>query len=673
MRSRRRPAALVVLVSVVALVAAPSLLREQQARAASALDLRGHGWGHGRGLGQYGALGYALNHGWNTGQILGHFYSNTQPGTIDANAPMSVRMTGRDGQSTIVVQERGHLFTSADGGTTPHAAIRVDRVGPGAFQVYFGQHCGGPWTPKAGQSNAGQIDIWPQVVNDDRQEMLQLCESNGSRWLRGTIRAVDAEGSIRTVNDLGTDGYLRGVVPREMPASWADLGGGKGAHALQSQAVAARSYSRAENRWSWAKTCDTISCQVYGGRAEQINGVFRDLEDGRSNAAIAATAGQIRLLNGSVARTEFSSSTGGWTAGGTFPAVPDDGDAVSINPNHTWTTSIPAAVLEDQYKKGTFQGAEILSRNGLGEDGGRVVNMRLRFSGGNVDTSGNSFRAAFALKSDWFTITGGGAPGVFFESLGGALVSAPAAASWQANRVDTFVQGTDNNLWHKWWDGRWFDWENLGGSLTSAPGAAAWGVGRLDVFARGKNNQLVHKWWDGQWKGWENLGGVLSSSPAVAAWGPNRLDIFVQGTDNAMWHKWWDGRWYDWENLGGQLTSAPAAASWGSGRLDVFVRGTDNAVWHKWFDGSWHEWEPMGGVIRGAPAATSWGPNRVDIFARGTDDGLHQKTFAGTWGGWVPHGGQLTSGPAAEAWAPGRLDVFVRGADNAMWHTWWGS
>jgi hypothetical protein len=38
-----------------------------------------------------------------------------------------------------------------------------------------------------------------------------------------------------------------------------------------------------------------------------------------------------------------------------------------------------------------------------------------------------------------------------WESLGGVLTSAPAAVSWQANRIDTFVSGTDSALWHKWW------------------------------------------------------------------------------------------------------------------------------------------------------------------------------------------------------------------------------
>ena len=133
--------------------------------------------------------------------------------------------------------------------------------------------------------------------------------------------------------------------------------------------------------------------------------------------------------------------------------------------------------------------------------------------------------------------------------------------------------------------------------MTSSPCAVSWGYNRIDVFGRGTDNALWHKWWDGSsWSGWESLGGILTSAPTVSSWGDNRLDVFVKGTDNALWHKWWDGSsWSGWESLGGVLTSAPGAVSWGYNRIDVFVKGTDNALWHKWWDGSsWSGWESLG-------------------------------------------------------------------------------
>jgi phospholipase C len=136
-----------------------------------------------------------------------------------------------------------------------------------------------------------------------------------------------------------------------------------------------------------------------------------------------------------------------------------------------------------------------------------------------------------------------------WESLGGSWTSAPAAVSWGDNRIDCFVRGADRAMWHKYWDnGRWSDWESLGGDFISTrpgrvawgPGAASWVSGRLDVFGVGTDNALYHKWFDnGRWSDWESLGGSWTSAPAAVSWGNNRIDCFVRGTDRAIWHKWW--------------------------------------------------------------------------------------------------------------------------------------
>jgi peptidoglycan hydrolase-like protein with peptidoglycan-binding domain len=260
-----------------------------------------------------------------------------------------------------------------------------------------------------------------------------------------------------------------------------------------------------------------------------------------------------------------------------------------------------------------------------------------------------------------------------WESLGGVLTSGVGTASWGANRLDLFVRGTDNALWHKWWAPGWSGWESLGGVLTSGASATSWGPNRIDVVVRGTDNACWHKAWAPGWTGWSSLGGVLTETPAICSWGPNRLDVFARGTDNALWHKWWNGSaWSGWESLGGVLTSAPAAVCWAAGRIDVFVRGTDNALWHKWFAGGWSGWESLGGVLTSAPAAASWAANRLDVVVRGTDNALWHKWWAPGWSGWESLGGVLTSSPGAESWGQNRIDVFARGTDNACWHRWFG-
>jgi hypothetical protein len=260
-----------------------------------------------------------------------------------------------------------------------------------------------------------------------------------------------------------------------------------------------------------------------------------------------------------------------------------------------------------------------------------------------------------------------------WADLGGTLTSSPAAASWGRNRLDVFARGTDNALYHIYWNGsRWSNWDSLGGNLTSSPGAVSWGPNRIDVFVRGTTNALFHKWWDGsRWSDWADLGGVLTSAPAAASWAPNRLDVFVRGTTNGLFHKWWDGsRWNDWQDLGGTLTSAPTAVSWGPNRIDVFARGTRNNLIHKWWDGSrWSNWQDLGGNLTSGPTASSRAVNRIDVFARGRNNNLIFKYWNGAnWSDWQDLGGNLTSEPSSVSWAPDRIDVFARGQNQRLWH-----
>jgi N-acetylmuramoyl-L-alanine amidase-like protein/repeat uncharacterized protein DUF346 len=256
--------------------------------------------------------------------------------------------------------------------------------------------------------------------------------------------------------------------------------------------------------------------------------------------------------------------------------------------------------------------------------------------------------------------------------LGGELTSGPDVSSWGKERLDVFARGTDNALWHKWFNGSWLGWEPQGGALTSDPSAVSWGSGRIDVFARGTDNALWHKWFNGSWSSWESLGGKLTSGPDAASWGPGRLDVFARGTDNQLWHRWFDGTWHAWEPLGGVLTSDPSAVSWGSGRIDVFVRGTDNGLWHRYFaNGKWAGWEPLGGSFSSSPDVSSWAPGRLDVFVQGDDATLQHRWFDGNWSGWEGLGGTLTSDPAAASWAPGRVDVFARTTGDVLWHKWW--
>ncbi len=77
----------------------------------------------------------------------------------------------------------------------------------------------------------------------------------------------------------------------------------------------------------------------------------------------------------------------------------------------------------------------------------------------------------------------------------------------------------------------------VAGDATAGAGVASWGSGRLDVFIRGSDNALWHRFYDaGAWSAWESLGGKISGTPAAVTWGVNRLDVFARGADNHLWH-----------------------------------------------------------------------------------------------------------------------------------------
>ena len=400
MPSRRASAALAVLV-LAGLLAVGGPAPTASAYPFSSVGVAGHGWGPGNGMGQYGALGYAIDHDWDFTRILDHYYGGTTAGT-QPDGEIGVRLTAFDGRDLILFS--GSAFTIGSNSFPAGTAARVRRVGD-TWTIERAGSCAGPWNV-AEQNISGAIQ--PEAVTgytgDDVNLMLRACQPDGNnRSYRGRLRILSDAGTNRVVNALAMEQYLRGVVPRESPASWGSLDGGRGMEALKAQAVAARSYAWAEGRAPYARTCDTIACQVYGGAG--LNGAR--IEHPNTDWAIGSTGGIVRRTgSGGIARTEFSSSTGGWTSGRTFPAVPDEGDDTALNPNHDWTAGIAVSAIEAAYPTiGVLQTISVTQRNGLGEDGGRVLQVTVRGSAGTVTRTGNEFRATFALKSDWFSFT----------------------------------------------------------------------------------------------------------------------------------------------------------------------------------------------------------------------------------------------------------------------------
>src|SRR5439155_16760498 len=88
----------------VALVLAP-------AAAAKVFVIEGRGWGHGLGMSQWGAEGFA-EHGVGYRAILAHYYPGTQ---LARMAGSSVRVPLADGRAQFVVASRAPFRVVADG------------------------------------------------------------------------------------------------------------------------------------------------------------------------------------------------------------------------------------------------------------------------------------------------------------------------------------------------------------------------------------------------------------------------------------------------------------------------------------------------------------------------------------------------------------------------------
>lgn len=388
------------------------------ATGATTMTFKGRGYGHGRGMSQYGSQGYATQFGWESDHILDHYYGGTDSASITqaASRPVDpnrvlIRLRRAEGRDTRVTVTNGTLqLTNLGPVTLPSGtkAVHLSRKDGAGFDVYAATKttCTASDFSYRGNTGTSSVDINPTATYDGAAaNLLRLCTDYGTHgpagpsiWYPGLLRTHVTGTTQQTVNITNMEQQLRSVVPNESPASW-DI------DALEAQAVAARSYALAgDNRWSGADTCDTIFCQVYLGLYKLQDGRAVPTTAASTDQAIKNTAGVVRLhADRRIARTEFSSTSGGWTAGGTFPAVKDEGDAIS--PLHTWTRTVDVSGLESSYGKGgRLVGVEVIERNGLGADGGRVLDARLRFDNGVTATvSGNTVRSGAKLLSDWFT------------------------------------------------------------------------------------------------------------------------------------------------------------------------------------------------------------------------------------------------------------------------------
>jgi stage II sporulation protein D len=348
----------------------PAARRTHQAQPLAAIFVAGHGWGHGIGLAQYGAYGYAL-HGWTYDKIVGHYYPGTTLGKSELNrvrvllaahAPRAVISS----QSSFVVRDangKKHKLGAGSQALGPSMKLRLAK----AKKL---KALPGPLMFSAG---SGPLSF-------------------GGRAYRGALRVKRVGAGLQVVNVVGLDPYLWGVVPSEMPQRWP-------AEALAAQAVVARTYALAHLHTGDFDLYNDTRSQVYGGIAAEAQS---------ATDAVNETAHQVVLYNDELADTYFFSSSGGKTANvqdvwpGSPPepylvSVPDPYDTLS--PYHDWG---PLRFSGKTIGKRLHVPGRVSDFRANVTSSGRVRSVTFVGTNGERTATGAAVRTALGLRSTWF-------------------------------------------------------------------------------------------------------------------------------------------------------------------------------------------------------------------------------------------------------------------------------
>ena len=348
------------------------------------LVVDGRGWGHGVGLSQYGAYGYALRELRDVRFILGHYYTGSSYGTAPA-ARMRVRL------------KRARKL-SISGATVARAAngrrVRLVKTRVYRFRAFKSN---GIEIVNAATGKRRARLIAPVRVSGRSNTTLRGLAENGLRngVYRGRMVLSRDGRAILAVNAVLLEDYLAGVVPSEMPASWP-------AEALKAQAVVARSYAlRGRRPTEPYDVFADVRSQVYRGALSETDA---------TDAAVRATRARVVTVGGEVAETFFFSTSGGRTAGNeeVFGGVPFsylrsvDDPHDDLSPYHTWTARFSARDAKRKLRSvtsGQLRGLRVTSRT----PSERAATVEVRGSKGDQVVSAAQIRTLLGLRSTWIT------------------------------------------------------------------------------------------------------------------------------------------------------------------------------------------------------------------------------------------------------------------------------
>jgi stage II sporulation protein D len=343
--------------------------------APATLVFSGHGWGHGVGLSQYGAYGYA-QHGYTYDQIVAHYFPGTD---LEPAGSKTIRVLLAGAAPSLTISS-SMPFSITDSDGSSHDLVNLSVTVTSSLKVDLGDGNG-----EVALSGPLQIAAGSKPL-----------EYAGHQY-RGTFRVFVVGDKLRLVNHVGLENYLYGVVPCESPHDWP-------AEALKAQAVVARTYALG----SIAPNADF---DVYKDTRSQVYlGLSHEYPE--STAAVKATSGESVYYDGELARTFFFSTSGGRTVAirDAWPKAKREPYLVSVNdpyddtsPYHNWgPVTVSSRTL-----------AKLLHIKGPVSDLKTKANASKRVAtatiiGADDETSqvtGDSVKQALGLRSSWFRAT----------------------------------------------------------------------------------------------------------------------------------------------------------------------------------------------------------------------------------------------------------------------------
>jgi stage II sporulation protein D len=355
------------------------------APAKSSFVIRGAGYGHGIGLSQYGADGYA-QHGFDYQTIVGHYYDGTALAQLSSSPTIRVLLESPTAPSFSGATQAG------DRTLNPAKTYSVVRAGGGAVAL---------------RSPAGRkLETFTGTlrVTGDGPLKLNGLAGNGVRngLYRGALEfRAGLFSGVAAINAVGLEDYVSGVVSAESPASWP-------AAALEAQAVVARSYAITTD----AGTSTDGFTAYPDTRSQMYRGVAAEYPS--TESAVSSTRGQVVTYQGKPVVTYFFSTSGGKTENvensfiGALPrpwlqGVDDPFDSVS--PRHRWgpyrMTLAQAGRKLRGLVKGSFRSIKVLQR-GFSP---RIVRAQVVGSRGVTDVTGPTLRSRFGLYDSWAYFT----------------------------------------------------------------------------------------------------------------------------------------------------------------------------------------------------------------------------------------------------------------------------